>query len=126
MTESSCVEVALDEGVPEALSEHLPGHEVHNVRQLGLKGVKNGRLLAAIEDQSFEVFLTNDKRMEAEGQLASRRFAILILSATNWPVIEPHVVRIARALEAAKPGEVTRVDVGRFVPRKMRAQPQER
>jgi len=118
--------VALDEGVLEAIGGHLPGHDVHGVRQLGLKGVKNGRLLAAIADRAFDAFITNDKRMEAEGQLSGRPFAILILSATNWPVIEPHVYRIARALDEIKPGEVTRVDVGRFVPRKIRARSQER
>jgi len=88
-----------------------------------LKGVKNGRLLAAIADREFDAFITNDKRMEAEGQLASRPFAVLILSASNWPVIEPRVMKIASALVKVRPGEVMRVDVGRFVPRKLRAQP---
>ncbi len=60
--------VALDEGVPEVLADYLPGHEVKNVRQLGLKSVKNGKLPAAIESLAFEVFITHDKRMEAEGQ----------------------------------------------------------
>ena len=112
--------VALDEGVPEDIIRHLPGHDVKSVRMLGLKGVKNGKLLAAIDAGSFETFITNDKRMEAEGQLRRRPFAILILSATNWNVIKPHVGNIAAALETAKPGEVTRVDCGRFLPRPKR------
>jgi hypothetical protein len=114
------LKVALDEGVPEGLIEHLSGHDVQSVRQLGLKSVKNGQLLALIERAQFDAFITNDKKMEAEGQLSRRPFAILILSATNWNVIKPHVGNIADALEAAKPGEVARVDVGRFVPVKRR------
>jgi hypothetical protein len=64
--------------------------------------------------------MTRRWKMEAEGQLGRRHFAILILSATNWIVIKPHVGKIADALEEAKPGEVARVDVGQFVPVKRR------
>ena len=87
---------------------------------MGLKGTKNGKLLAAITARSFDAFISNDKKLEAEGQLARRPFAILLLSATNWNVIGPNVDNIAVALETAEPGAVTRVDVGRFVPRKFR------
>jgi hypothetical protein len=114
------LKIAPDEGVPEGFIEHLPGHHVQSVRQLGLKSVKNGQLLAFIERAQFDAFVTNDKKMEAEGQLSRRPFAILILSATNWNVMKPHVSKIADALEEAMPGEVVRVDVGRFVPVKRR------
>ncbi len=114
------MKVALDEGVPERLADYLPGHDVQSVRQIGLKGVKNGKLLAAIEVLAFEAFITNDKRMEAGGQLSGRTFRILILSATNWPIIRPHVGRIAAALDDCKIGTVTRVECGRFIPSKLR------
>ncbi len=114
------MKVALDEGVPEDVIGHLPGHDVQSVRALGLKGVKNGKLLAEITALGFDAFITNDKQMEAEGQLKRRPFAILILSATNWNVMKPRVGNIASALETAKPGEVTPVDVGRFIPRGLR------
>jgi hypothetical protein len=90
--------VAFDEGVPERLAKYLPGHATQSVRQLGLKGVKNGKLLAAIEALAFEVFITNDKRMEAEGQLSGRTFGSLILSVTNWPINLRHIDKIAGAL----------------------------
>jgi hypothetical protein len=82
--------------------------------------VKNGKLLAAIEALDFEIFVTNDKRMEAEGQLSGRTFGSLVLSATNWPIILPHIDRIAAAQGDCKRGTVTRVDCGHFVPRKLR------
>ena len=114
------MKVALDEGVPERLAKYLPGHEVQTVRQLGLKGVKNGELLDAIETRAFEAFITNDKRMEAEGQLSGRTLGILVLSATNWPVILPYTNRIATALNDCQIGTVTKIDCGRFMPRKFR------
>ena len=112
--------VFLDEGVPEDVIEHLPGHDVQSVGMLGLKGTRNGKLLAQVEARQYEAFITNDKRMEAEGQLRRRPFPILLISATNWNVIKPHVGNIAAALETAQPGTITRVDVGRFIPAKLR------
>ena len=110
--------VFLDEGVPEQLERHLPGHEVESVGSLGWKGTPNGKLLAAVEAAGFEAMVTNDKRLETQQQLLRRPFAIPVLSATNWPVIEPHVEKIAQAVDDCKPGTVTRVECVFFVPRK--------
>jgi hypothetical protein len=114
------LKIALDEGVPEGLIEYLPGHDVQSVRQLGLRGVKNGKLLAAITEAAFDAFITNDKKMEAEGQLRLRPFLVLLLSTNHWPSIIPHVGKIAEVLGASVPGSVTKVDCGVFVPRRKR------
>jgi hypothetical protein len=112
--------VCLDEGVPEQVAEYLPGHDVRNVRELGLKGVKNGKLLAQVEAREFEAFITNDKRLEAEGQPRRRPFGILVLSVTNWELMKPHVAKVAEALERAVPGSIEKIDCGRFIPRSRR------
>jgi hypothetical protein len=112
--------VALDEGVPEQIALHLPGHDVHSVRQLGLKGTKNGRLLDAIEAGEFRAFITNDKRMEREQNLSRRPFAILVLSTNHWPTIEPNIGAIVAALHNAHPGAIWNLDCGTFVPRRLR------
>ena len=59
---------------------------------MGWKGTRNGKILAAVEAAGFEAMVTNDRRMETQQQLLRRPFAVLILSATNWPLIEPHLV----------------------------------
>ena len=110
----------LDEGVPEALASRILGHEVSTVGYEGWKSVKNGKLLNLIESAGFEAFITNDKRMEREQALRRRPFATLVLSITNWKVIRDRVPEIQAALDVAKPGEVTTVDVGRFVPTRFR------
>ncbi|MGA8027530.1 MAG: DUF5615 family PIN-like protein [Bryobacteraceae bacterium] len=112
--------VALDEGVPEQIAAHLPGYDVQSVRQLGLKGAKNGSLLDAIEAREFRAFITNDKRMEREQNLSGRPFAILLLSTNHRPTIEPNVGAIAAGLDEAVPGIVCKVYCGSFVPRKFR------
>jgi predicted nuclease of predicted toxin-antitoxin system len=114
------LKVLLDEGVPEPLAEHLGDHEVQSVRQIGHKGTKNGKLLKVIGEVGFDVFITNDKKMEEEQQLQGMPFGVLILSACNLPVILPHVAAIRSAIDACSPGSVRRVECGRFTTRPKR------
>ncbi len=84
-------------------------------------GIKNGELLTLIERERFDVFLTGDKNMLSQQRLEDRPFAVLILSAINWPVVRPHVHQISMALDAARPGTVNTIDCGVFVPRPKRS-----
>jgi hypothetical protein len=70
-----------------------------------------------LEREAFDVFLTGDKNMPHQQPLAGRPFAVLILSAINWPVIRPHVDKIAAAIAAAESGSVTMIECGVFLPR---------
>jgi hypothetical protein len=83
-------------------------------------GIKNGALLTLIEREAFQVFLTGDKNMQNQQRLEGRPFAVLILSAINWPVIEPHLEKISIAIEQVKLGTVQMIDCGVFVPRAKR------
>jgi hypothetical protein len=60
--------------------------------------------------------------MEREHALQRRPFATLVLSVGNWDIIRHRVADIQAAIDEAKPGKVTRVDVGRFVPRRLRTE----
>jgi hypothetical protein len=66
------------------------------------------------------VFLTGDKNMQNQQRLEDRSFAVLIMSAINWPVVRPHVHKISAALDHARPGTVDAIDCGVFVPRPRR------
>lgn len=83
-------------------------------------GIKNGELLTLIERDNFDVFLTGDKNMDKQQRLGGRPFAVLILSAINWPVVRPHIHRISDALDEAVPGTVKTIDCGVFIPRAIR------
>ena len=111
------MKVLFDEDVPAKLARSLPLHEVHTVVSMGWGGIKNGELLTLIERERFEVFLTGDKNMSKQQRLAGRPFAVLILSAINWPVISSHISAISAALDEAKPGTVRTIDCGVFIPR---------
>ena len=90
------MKVFLDEGVPRKLLPFLSGHDIHTVVSRGWGSIQNGALLALIEREAFDLFLTGDKNMSYQQPLAGGPFAVLIMSAINWPVIRPHVDRNRR------------------------------
>jgi len=102
------LKVFLDEGVHEIVSEYLPSHAVENVRELGLKGVKKEDYWPMSRRRGFEAFVTNDKRLEAEGQLRRRPFGTLILSVTNWELISPMSRKSPRRWSVPGPGRLRR------------------
>ena len=111
------MKVLFDEDVPHKLIRFLPQHEIETVVSMEWGGIKNGALLRLIERERFEVFLTGDKNMEAQQRLEGRSFAVLVMSAINWPVVRPHVPVIAAAIDAARPGTVGAIECGVFNPR---------
>jgi predicted nuclease of predicted toxin-antitoxin system len=115
------LKVLFDEDVPGKLARSLPRHEIHTVVTMQWGGIKNGVLLKLIERECFNVFLTGDKNMENQQRLEGRPFAVLIMSAINWPVVTPHIHKISAAIDDARPGTVKRIDCGVFIARLKRA-----
>jgi hypothetical protein len=95
----------------------LPQHDIRTVVSMKLGGIKNGALLDLIEREGFDVFLTGDKNMENQQRLDGRPFAVLIMSAINWPVVKPHIYRIANAIDEAQAGTVMTINCGVFTAR---------
>jgi predicted nuclease of predicted toxin-antitoxin system len=111
------LKVLFDEDVPSKLARCLPQHEIHTVVSMQWGGIKNGDLLTLIERERFDVFLTGDKNMDKQQRLEGRPFAVLIMSAINWPVVRPHIDKISIALDEAEPGSVKTIDCGVFIAR---------
>jgi len=111
------LKVLFDEDVPYKLARFLPRHEIHTVVSMQWGGFKNGALLNLIDHEGFSVFLTGDKNLENQQRIEGRPFAVLIMSAVNWPVIRPHIHIISAALDAARPGTVKTIDCGVFIAR---------
>lgn len=58
-------------------------HETVTTSWMGWADLKNGELLRAAEESGFDVFVTGDKSLVDEQNLAGRRLAIVALSANN-------------------------------------------
>ena len=91
----------LDESVPAKLRRSLPGHAVRTVVELGWSGVKNGKLLALAATQ-FDVFVTVDKNLPFQQNLATLPVSVIVLDSLSNELhaLLPLMPNLARALSA--------------------------
>ena len=103
----------LDESVPAKLRRHLPDHEVRTVVEMGWSGVKNGKLLA-LAGASFDAFVTVDKNMPFQQNLAALPIALLVLDSFSNELghLLPLLPKLEQALAVLKPGSYVLVGGG--------------
>lgn len=94
--------ILFDQGTPAPLRQHLAGHEVSTAHELGWSELQNGALLRAAERQ-FDVFITTDRNLRHEQNLADRRLAIIVLLTTSWPKIRRRVEVVLEAVNTIGP-----------------------
>src|SRR5207237_3825862 len=102
--------VLLDECVPRALRERLPGHEVTTVAETGWSGAKNGELLR-LAAQRFDVLLTVDRNLEYQQNLANAPIAVIVMQAASNDIValERLMPRVLAAIPGAKRGDVLNI-----------------
>src|ERR1700733_15884688 len=100
--------ILLDECIPRKLKYSLPDQQCQTVPEAGLAGKKNGTLLNLAESGGFEIFVTMDKGLEYEQNLAGRSIAILILRAKSNRLSDPppFVSLLPRIMELGGESEV--------------------
>ena len=79
------MKILLDECAPRVVKRRLPSRNVSAVQEMGWAGTKNGALLALAEAQ-FDVFITTDKNLRYQQNLAGRRLAFILLPSNSVPV----------------------------------------
>jgi len=103
--------VLFDHSVPAPLSPYLIGHTITEARTRGWDTLSNGDLLAEAERAGFDVFLTADKNIRYQQNLAGRRIAVVVLSTPQWPLVRLHIAKIVAAVNAATPGTFAEVQI---------------
>lgn len=104
--------VLFDNGTPRTLARYLIArHTVTEARARGWDTLENGDLLNAAEAAGFEVLLTTDKNIRYQQNLEKRKIAVVALGQGRWTLLEPHVEEIVAAVDAAKPGTFTQVEI---------------
>jgi hypothetical protein len=103
--------VLFDQGTPVPIRKFLKGHVVQTTAQRGWEELKNGELLKAAEEAGFEVFLTPDKNIRYQQNLAIRTIAIVVLGNPQWPALRQHVDRVVAAVNDARPGTYVEVEI---------------
>ena len=74
--------ILLDEDLPRRLASLLVGHNVSTVQRSGWTGIKNGKLLG-LAAAEFNVFLTMDRNLEFQQNLATLPIAVLVVAAVS-------------------------------------------
>src|SRR5216684_1631783 len=103
--------ILFDHGTPAPLRLFLTDHSVKKAKDLGWDTLSNGELLRAAEEAAFEVFLTTDKNIPYQQNLAERVIAIVVLGNSRCPVVQRYVDRVVAAVSAAKPGTYSEVEI---------------
>jgi len=105
------VRILFDQGTPVPLRELLISHQVKTAFERAWSILSNGDLLAAAEQEGFEVFVTTDKNLRNQQNLGGLRIAIVVLSSTSWPRIQKAATAVKQAIDAASPGSFKEVGI---------------
>jgi hypothetical protein len=107
------VKVLLDECVDWRLARDIVGHDVKTARQMGWTTIKNGELLV-LAAEHFDVFVTVDRNLSFQQNLASLSITVLVLQAKTNRLVDLRrlVPKLLAAIEHAQPGATKFIDAG--------------
>lgn len=99
--------VLVDHCVPREFAEHIHGHEVTTVANLGWEQLKDGALLDAAASVC-DALVTLDKSIRYQQRLDHRTFGVVVLRAKSSRMrhLLPLAPDLHEALIDLKPGEV--------------------
>jgi predicted nuclease of predicted toxin-antitoxin system len=93
------------------------GYDVSNIDDLGWRGSKDREVLRLAEDHPFNVFITADKNLRYQQNLAEKNLRIVILDAcsTRPDYLLPLMERISEVITSISAGVIISInDVGEF------------
>jgi hypothetical protein len=99
--------VLLDECLPRKLKQDIRADIVRTVPELGWASVDNGALLRLAESK-FDVFLTQDRNLEYQQNLATVDLAVIVLVAPTNDIddLRPLMNTVNEAILTVKTGDV--------------------
>ncbi|MCB1194420.1 MAG: DUF5615 family PIN-like protein [Leptospiraceae bacterium] len=105
------MKILLDENMPVKLKRQILEHDVYTVYDMNWDRLKNGILLQKAVEEKFDVFITSDKNLEFQQNIAVIQLAIIVLDIIllKWSNIEPLIPKIIELLPNTTKGRVYRV-----------------
>ena len=102
--------VLLDESVPKTLGFELHGHFVRTVQAMKWAGLSNGRLLAVMAENAFEVLVTCDQNIEyQQNSVLPVALVVLIAPDNRVPTILSLAPALRESLESIRPGQIRKI-----------------
>jgi len=103
--------VLFDNGTPKGVGAALTDHVVEEARAHGWDTLRNGERLDAAEAAGFDVFMTTDRNLRYQQNLAVRKIAIIDLGSGRWRLIKNRLPAVGAAVAAATPGSFAEIDI---------------
>jgi len=106
--------ILLDECLPRRLKAHFPADfVVHTVQERGWSGKRNGELMRLAE-ADFDAFITLDRSIEYQQNLAGFDLAIFLLRAPGNRLADllPILPDLLTSLQSPSPGQLRQVPDG--------------
>ena len=104
--------VVIDEDIPSELTPlfRAPGHSVHHVEEIGLKGKRNGVLLAALSGNA-DILVTGDTNLGHQQNLRKFDLAIILIHPQRlvFDQITPLIPLAVAAYPTARKHAVTTI-----------------
>src|SRR3954464_13453757 len=106
--------ILLDECIPQNLKGYPAPHDCRTVADERWAGAKNGELLSPAAKAGFQAFLTIDRGIEYQQNLATRTLAVILIRTKSNRLADllSHVPEIVQTLESLQPGELAKVGLG--------------
>ena len=103
------MKLLFDECLDWRLSRDIAGHEVKTARQMGWTAIKNGELLALATQSGFEVFVTVDRNLSFQQNLAELAIAVVVLQAPSNRLADLRILvpKLLAIIDSTRPGTVT-------------------
>jgi len=101
------VRILLDEQLPRRLAGHITGHQIRTVQQCGWTGLRNGALLMRAVADGFDAFVTADRNLQFQQNLAGTSLRVIELGARSNRLEDllPLVPDLVAAIGEMRPGE---------------------
>jgi predicted nuclease of predicted toxin-antitoxin system len=94
------VKLLLDECLDRRLARDIVGHDVSTVQQMAWAGIQNGDLLRRAAAAAFDAFITADRNLSFQQNLAELPLAVVVLKAPSNRLadLKPLVPKLLAAL----------------------------
>jgi hypothetical protein len=102
--------VFFDENLPRPLRRDLPEFTIRTAGEMGWAGIQNGKLLRLVALE-FDAFLTGDRNIPHQQNLAEFRVGMVILAIGSIKLndLRQYVPAIREALLTVLPGQIIHV-----------------
>ncbi len=105
------MKVLLDECLPRKLKDDVLADLVRTVPEMGWASIENGALLRLAELE-FDVFLTRDRNLQYQQNLAAFDVAVIVLVAPTNDIedLKPLMNSVNEAINMIRPSEVRYIE----------------